>query len=84
MEGAPKEERAAVRASAALLDQPLRVRCGGGASLPTHPPQVTLSDGRVVVGTLQCADKQGNLVLHDSVEYLPRRGGARRLAWQRL
>lgn len=26
-----------------------------------------------MVGTLQCADKQGNLVLHDSMEYLPGR-----------
>ena len=27
----------------------------------------------MVVGTLQCADKQGNLVLHESVEFLPGR-----------
>ena len=33
-------------------------------------PQVQLPDGRVLVGQLQCCDKQGNLVLHNTREYL--------------
>ena len=41
---------------------------------------MTLPDGRSVVGMLQCADKQGNLVLHDSTEYLPGRRARRATA----
>jgi small nuclear ribonucleoprotein (snRNP)-like protein len=35
--------------------------------------QVELSDGRVLYGQLQCADPQGNLVLHSTREVLPKR-----------
>lgn len=34
---------------------------------------MTLTDGRVLVGLLQCVDKQGNLVLHSTREYRPAR-----------
>jgi small nuclear ribonucleoprotein (snRNP)-like protein len=40
---------------------------------------VTLTDGRVLVGLLQCVDKQGNLVLHSTREYRPARCGFVRL-----
>ena len=56
-----EERRPAVEALKLLVDTSLRV---------------TLSDGRLVVGQLQCADKQGNLVLHDAVEFLPTRRAA--------
>ncbi len=33
-----------------------------------HVPQVTLHDDRVLFGDLQCLDKQGNLILSNTVE----------------
>ncbi len=75
------ETRPAVRALRFLLEQKLRVRAALRAAVNPErchcsPPapacrKVTLPDGRVLVGQLQCADKQGNLVLHNTREYLP-------------
>lgn len=59
------ETRPEVRALRSLLEQELRV---------------VLSDGRVLLGRLQCADKQGNLVLHNTREFLPSRRGRTRLS----
>lgn len=55
-QAAAEAPRPAVEGLRALLETSLRI---------------TLTDGRVLVGTLQCADKQGNLVLHTTREFLP-------------
>ena len=79
------EQRPAVRALKRLLDAPLRVRRvvpapwrSGRADAPRAAFQVELSDGRLLYGQLQCADKQGNLVLHSTREVLPKRCAPRR------
>jgi len=35
--------------------------------------QVAVTDGRLMVGTLQCFDKQGNIIMVDTREFLPNR-----------
>jgi hypothetical protein len=50
------------------------VAAGAGADAAAWAfSQVALTDGRVLFGQLQCADKQGNLVLHSTRELLPNR-----------
>ena len=82
-----EETRPAVRALKRLLDAPLKA-CALSHTLALSASacvargadkscaQVELSDGRVLYGQLQCADRQGNLVLHSTREVLPKRSGA--------
>mmetsp|Transcript_7354 Transcript_7354/g.8491 ORF Transcript_7354/g.8491 Transcript_7354/m.8491 type:complete len:150 (-) Transcript_7354:64-513(-) len=36
--------------------------------------KVELSDGRIMVGVLHCLDKQGNILIHETIEYRPPQG----------
>lgn len=75
MAAAPAEQRPAVLALTRLLDAPLQARRRRSRAALGSPAaqQVELSDGRLLYGQLQCADKQGNLVLHSTREVLPKR-----------